>query len=254
MRYVDEVSKQMLGFENVSEKDQLELFDSIYKNDYKLVEGLVIEEELFYQTYSSEVEFSIFQDRINSLLLYLNQNKKFIEEFIETRKKYLERSLSKPISAEMCHTQEEAYYNIENYFNEYLYVSINSLLYTILETTLKNIVDLLADKLGKEFIVSSKNKPIINKYIDFMRIDCNMNINLPNDFWKEIQQLRKIRNQFTHSLNDDLLLQLRGKTNDVTTYKSYLAYDYCIENFGLVCELIEEIEELIRIKYPESSI
>lgn len=88
MRYVDEVSKQALDFENMSEQDQLDFLDSICENDYKLVDGMVIEQELFYQTYSSEIEFSVFQDRINSLLLYLNINKDFIEEFIETRKKY----------------------------------------------------------------------------------------------------------------------------------------------------------------------
>ncbi|MGG4214003.1 hypothetical protein [Paenibacillus polymyxa] len=252
MRYVDEVSKQTLDFENMSEQDQLDFLDSICENDYKLVDGMVIEQELFYQTYSSEIELSVFQDRINSLLFYLNINKDFIEGFIETRKKYLERSLSKPISAEMGHAQEESYYNIENYFTEYLYISIISLLYIILESTLKNIVDLLAHKIGGEFVMSSQNKPVINKYIDFIRRECNMNVNLPKDFWKEIKQLRQIRNQFTHSLKDDLAVHNRGENE--TTYKSYLTHDYCLESFGLVCELIEEIERLLLSKYPESSI
>ncbi|MBL3645622.1 hypothetical protein JMN23_25110 [Bacillus sp. RHFB] len=258
IRYKDEVTKQEEYFKNMSEKEKKFWLDfsSEFEKDNEILKDLVIEQELFFQSYSSEIEFSIFQSRINTLLLYVNQNKDFIDNFVKIRKDNLEKSLLMKISAESAHSQEEAFYDIEEYFNEYLYVSINGILYSLLETTLKNIARLVGEKEEKKIKLSREKKSTIRKYIEFIQEECNLDINLPNEFWVDIELLRKVRNNFTHSLNDDEILnQLKGYTeSNNSLYKSYLTYDFCLKNFGVICEIIEGIEKSLCEKYPESGV
>lgn len=253
MRYKDEVTKQIEYSKKHEGTNELlyELF-SPFEDEMKLINGIEIEEELFYQTYSSEIEFEVFQNRINTLKLYLDQNKNFIDKFVQSRKGNLEKIIEKTNYAEISTFQGEAYYNIEKYFNEYLYVSIIKLLYSILETTLQNIKLLIEEKEGKRFKLSKERKSEVQKYIEIMEKDCNLNLELSDDFWVEFETFKKIRNKVTHFMFDEMLYEIKG--NQKSIYTSYLNYEFCLENLGLVCEIIEKIELEICNKYPESNI
>lgn len=255
MRYKDEITKQKEYFSSLSEEDKKFWIDlaSEFQSDGEILSEIIIEEELLYMTYSSEVEFYIFQSRINTLMLYLKQNKVFIDEFIYRRRKWLSESMLKDVSGEYIDMQSQAFYQIEDYFPEYLYISINGILYSILETTLKNIALLIGEKENKKFELSRERKPTINKYIDFIKKTGGIIIELPNDFWADIELIRKTRNKFTHSLSDDMLIQIKGyNPRQEDSYKKYLTYEICINNISVVCEVIEAIESEIRDKYPES--
>nr|WP_259547287.1 hypothetical protein [Heyndrickxia oleronia] len=125
MRYKDEITRQKEYFSSLSE-DEKKLwlsFASEFERDIEVLSEILIEQELFYMSYSSEVEFFVFQSRINTLLLYLKKNKVFIDEFVQNRRKWLLESLPKNISGEYSLVQSEAFYAIEDYFPEYLYIS-----------------------------------------------------------------------------------------------------------------------------------
>lgn len=212
MRYKDEVTKQEEYLNNNSSEEQRIFLDIVadFDHDTELLPDLIIEQELFYQSYSSEIEFSVFQDRINTLMLYYNKNKNFIDDYVNSSQEKLKESHLKNISGEASLYQTEAFYSIENYFSEYLYISIISLLHSILETTLKNIVLLLGEKENREFKGSYEKKSTIEKYLKFIKDDCKLDFILPNDFWKELNTMRKVRNNFTHSIDDDIINQIRG--------------------------------------------
>ncbi len=123
-----------------------------------------------------------------------------------------------------------------------------------METTLKNIAILIGEKENIKFVLSRERKPTLHKYIDFITKTGGFDIELSNDFWKDIELIRKIRNKFTHSLNDEMLNQLKGYDQHEDSYKKYLNYDFCIYNIGVICEVIKEIETKICNKYPESKI
>lgn len=253
MRFKDEATKQEEYFKSLGKEEKeiwLDIFSG-FKDDRELLNGLEIEQEFFYQTYSSEIEFSVFQDRVNTLMLYFNKNKSFIDDYVSISQEKLNESHSKNISGESSLVQTEAYYNIENYFSEYLYVSIISILYSILETTLKNIALLLGEKENKEFLGSREKNSTIKKYLEFINVDCNLVFNLPNDFWVELNTMRKVRNNFTHSMNDDIINQIRGYKNK-KLYKSFMTYDFSMKCFGVCCELVDVIEQAICKRYPES--
>lgn len=253
MRFKDEAIKQEEYFKSMSKGEKKIWLDfaSGFRDDTEVLKGLEIEQELFFQSYSSEIEFSVFQDRVNTLLLYLKKNKSFIDDYVSISQEKLKESHSKNISGESSLVQTEAFYNIDNYFSEYLYVSIISILYSILETTLKNIVLLLGEKENNEFLGSREKKSTIEKYLKFINVDCNLDFNLPNDFWFELTTMRKVRNNFTHSMDDDIINQIRGYKNK-NSYKSFITYDFSMKCFGVSCELIDEIEQAICKRYPES--
>ncbi len=252
MRYKDEITKQKEYFSSLNDKEKKFWlgFASEFKKDNEILSEILIEQELFYMTHSSEVEFIVFQSRINTLMLYLKKSKEFVDEFIKHRRKWLSESLAKNISGEYIHLQSEAFYEIENYFPEYLFISINGILYSILETTLKNIALLIGEKENKKLVLSRDRKPTLHKYIDFITKIGNFEIELPNDFWKDIELIRKIRNQFTHYLNDEMLNQLKGyDSQNEASYKEYLTFDFCMYNISVICEVIEEIETKVCGKY-----
>ncbi|PFB62847.1 hypothetical protein [Bacillus cereus] len=254
MRYKSAMERYAEEWDEMSVEER-EVFIDIAKGD--LTSNLIIEEELYYQSLSSEFEFAVFESRINSLMLYWKKNKEFIDNYIKVNEEKLITSRLKSRSAEMNHSQEEAYYNIKENFKEYLYISINGILYTLLETTLKNIVNLIAQKEEKKVKLCSNNKSYVDKYIEFLQEECSLGIYLNRQFYKELTLMRKVRNKFTHSLEDEMLQHTRSdcyNTSNRTenSYTSYMNFDHTQKCFSIVCKIIMEIENAVCLKYPES--
>ncbi|PEW76319.1 hypothetical protein CN424_19415 [Bacillus cereus] len=118
MRYKSAMERYDEEWDEMSVEEK-EAFIDIAKGD--LTSNLIIEEELYYQSLSSEFEFEVFESRINSLMLYWKKNKEFIDNYIKVNEEKLITSRLKSKSAEMDHSQEEAYYNIkENFKNIFI--------------------------------------------------------------------------------------------------------------------------------------
>lgn len=254
MRYKSAMERYAEEWGKMSPEEK-ETFINVEKE--VLSSHLIIEEEFYYQSFSSESEFQVFESKINALMLYWKKNKEFIDDYIKVNEEKLKISLLKSISAEMEHSQEESFYSIKENFKEYLYISVNGILYTLLETTLKRLVKLVARMEEKKVKLCSNNQSYINKYITFLREDCDLDICLPRSFWKEIDIMRRVRNKFTHSLEEDMLQYVRSewcKTSNrmENTYNVYLNYQHTLKCFSIVCEIIAEIEKNICLKYPES--
>ncbi|MCU5395970.1 hypothetical protein CN639_24000 [Bacillus toyonensis] len=254
MRYKSAIDRHAEEWEKMSVKEK-EMFMDIAKGD--LSSNLIIEEELYYQSLSTEFEFEVFESRINSLMLYWKKNKEFIDNYIKENEEKLITGRLKSKSAEMDDSQEGAYYSIKENFKEYLYISVNSILYTLLETTLKNIVNLVAQKEEKKVKLCSNNKSYVDKYIAFLQEEYSLGICLNRQFYKELTLMRKVRNKFTHSLEDEMLQHMRSDWYNISnrtenSYTSYMNFDHTLKCFGIVCEIIMEIENAVCLKYPES--
>lgn len=112
---------------------------------------------------------------------------------------------------EMTLIPEEELLSDQKHFNEHLYTSLFTLIYSVFEDFLNQLTSYAAELNGIAVNISPYpgRMPEIQKRLEFLKYSCGLDTNLDKEFRDELHLHRKIRNEFIHSLEEDLPKKVR---------------------------------------------
>jgi hypothetical protein len=130
------------------------------------------------------------------------------------------------------------------------------MLYLILESFIVEVCKDIAYEFNITLTVPHNRNPIIMNYLDFLRDDCDLNINFRKELMEEINLFREIRNCFTHNAGEFRSVASVKKMREfypdnICDNKIYLSYELIIKFFEVVGELIKMIEIAYWEKYEK---
>lgn len=238
--------------EEYSEEDLRWMRDAV-EDDYYDMQKYEIEMEDYYYTYAQSEAFLEFQERINSLKTYLEMTNRYVEQYISWQKKKLDATEQNDATAEFLDVQTDAFLNVKDYFTQFTFMSINSILFSVFETTLNKIAEAVSREEGMPLKFEGKNIPYINRYLMF--IQDPLELELEREIWDKLNFIRKIRNKMIHSLSKDIQSFMNNKLKKILDYdfsvdNKEIDYKFTVTSFEIVCETIERIEDAFIKKYP----
>jgi hypothetical protein len=211
--------------------------------------------------------FYKFSDKINSLRrFWIRSQILFNEDFLQqlNKKNNLESELLSEKDSipdfidveELIENQQETLNEELNfdqqYFVQHIRASVIVFALSLFEDVLKNVANGVAEELKITLQINEGNNSTINKYLEWLRL-YNLNVNLTESEKQKIDLIRKIRNNFIHSINAKLPYYLQNALNDL--FKDYskegsITSDNMVEKTLVV---VSNIVKKIELEYIEFS-
>jgi hypothetical protein len=140
----------------------------------------------------------------------------------------------------------------QQYFVQHIRASVIVFALSLFEDVLKNVANGVAEELKITLQINEGNNSTINKYLEWLRL-YNLNVNLTESEKQKIDLIRKIRNNFIHSINAKLPYYLQNALNDL--FKDYskegsITSDNMVEKTLVV---VSNIVKKIELEYIEFS-
>lgn len=149
--------------------------------------------------------FSDFENRISSLQRYFEMNRNNIEKYLKFSKTELADKKQQNITEKDLRAFSRCYFSDEEYFYEMHYLSILLMLFSLFETLLSEVSNDLSKTQNKKIDnFSDSSLPYVKKYLYFLDKVCKLNLNLDDETLKKLDIIRKLRNNYLHSLEKDI--------------------------------------------------
>ena len=87
----------------------------------------------------------------------------------------------------------------KEYFEQFVFASVLTQLFSIFEAFLLEIIDLLRSELVIQEPVQKENIPLINRYIKWINHSAGADFSISKETWSTLDILREIRNRFVHA-------------------------------------------------------
>ena len=191
---------------------------------------------------NAEAKLFFLKKRIKNSQTFIElcKNKKY-SEAIKLNERYLEDI-------------EEEYVRDKEFLPQFVYQSTIAQTWSILEELLDKLVAILEDCFGRRKCNECFNDKKLPKISIVLKKINNygLAIDLNAEIKERIHLLRKIRNQFVHSLGSDLPQELLSKieTSLLKTKKvSDINYQLCMESLETTKEFSEKIKKAFEKKY-----
>ncbi len=156
--------------------------------------------ETFYQT--EGVFFKPlfeFEEKIASLArfyaLSINTTRQFV---VESQASFAIEKMRRQ-SAELLDLHFSITVSDKDYFEQFVFSSVLTQLFSVFEAFLLEIVDLLKVELAIEDEIAKENIPLVNRYIKWISNKASAEISIPKETWATLDILREVRNRFVHA-------------------------------------------------------
>ncbi len=190
--------------------------------------------------------FSEFETRIASLQRYFEINNTHIKQYINMSKKELQKRKTKDYDDQDIKAFGVCHFADVEYFYEMHYLSILLMLFTLFETLLYDMTKDISKEQDKYIDTDEKTIPYINKYALFLKNECGLNIDIAKDSWNKLNIIRKIRNNYLHSLDKDIpenLQQELTETLGKQKHKITVDEEFISMTFEIIGEIAQEFEK-----------
>ncbi len=190
--------------------------------------------------------FSEFETRIASLQRYFEINNLHIKQYINMSKTELKNRKNSDYDDLDIKAFGVCHFADVEYFYEMHYLSILLMLFTLFETLLFDMTKDISKDQGKYINFSEKEVPYINKYAMFLKEKCGLNIDINKASWNKLNIIRKVRNNYLHSLDKDIPenLQLElAETLGEQKHKITVDEEFISMTFEIIGDIAQEFEK-----------
>ena len=190
--------------------------------------------------------FSDFENRISSLQRYFETNQMHIEDYLKFSKNELNQKKQSVKNPKELAAYGRCYFSDEEYFYEMHYLSVILMVFSLFETLLNDVSTDIAKSEGKWLEDSTdKSLPYIKRYINFLEITCNLKINISDDENKKLDIVRRIRNNYLHSLEKDIPEEIQEelkKLMDLENTKIKVNSEFILMAFQIIGSIAQKLE------------
>lgn len=191
--------------------------------------------------------FSDFENRISSLQRYFETNQLHIEKYLKYSKESLNKKKEEIKNQKELSAYGRCHFSDEEYFYEMHYLSVILMLFSFFENLLSDLsIDVAKseDKWVENYM--DKSLPYIKRYMYFLKEICNLDIEITEEQQKKLDIIRKIRNNYLHSLEkdipDDIQEELK-KVLDLDKNKIRVNPDFIFMSFQIIGEIVQNLEK-----------
>ena len=156
--------------------------------------------ETYYQTEGVFYEpFFVLEQKIASLARFHALSISTAGQFVVESQASLVIETGRKQSAELQDLHFSLTMADKEYFEQFVYASVLTQLFSIFETFLLEIIDLLKSELAIQEPVQKENIPLINRYIKWINHSAEAEFSISKETWSTLDILREIRNRFVHA-------------------------------------------------------
>lgn len=130
----------------------------------------------------------------------------------------------------------------QDYFVQHIRASIIVFTLSLLEDILNEVANGVAEELKIKIQIPEGNNSTINKYLDWLKIN-SLNIDLSESEKLKIDLIRRIRNNFIHSINKKLPYYLQNSLKEL--FDDY-AKEGSITSDNMVEKTLEEVCSIVK--------
>ncbi len=190
--------------------------------------------------------FSDFENRISSLQRYFETNQMHIENYLQYSKDTLNKKKKEIKNQKELAAYGRCHFSDEEYFYEMHYLSVILMLFSLFETLLSDLsIDIAKsqDKWVEDYM--DKSLPYIKRYMYFLTDICKLNIKIDEEQEKKLDIIRKIRNNYLHSLEKDIPEEIQEelkKVLDLDKNKIRINAEFISMAFQIIGEIAQNLE------------
>ncbi len=190
--------------------------------------------------------FSDFENRISSLQRYFETNQMHIEHYLQYSKDTLKQKKKEIKNQKELAAYGRCHFSDEEYFYEMHYLSVILMLFSLFETLLSDLsVDIAKsqDKWVEDYM--DKSLPYIKRYMYFLTDICQLDIKIDDEQEKKLDIIRKIRNNYLHSLEKDIPEEIQEelkKVLDLDKNKIRINSEFISMAFQIIGEIAQNLE------------
>ena len=190
--------------------------------------------------------FSDFENRISSLQRYFETNQIHIENYLKYSKEELNLKKKEIKNQKELAAYGRCYFSDEEYFYEMHYLSVILMLFSLFETLLSDVsVDIA--KSENKWVEDHMDKamPYVRRYLGFLERECKVKVSISEDENKKLDIIRKIRNNYLHSLEKDIPENIQDelkKLMDLEDNKIRVNADFILMAFQIVGGIAQKLE------------
>jgi len=215
-------------------------------------EDILVPIEIYpYPIKVDDSSFTPFYHGINSLYRYFALLEKIIPLHLEQHEEEIDQMLLKPEHIEQGFEKEdfEELAKDQDYFPNFLSVSIISQLFGLLETLLRQVAQTVGETKGESVVLSEKNIPYLEKCLNYLQSATGLVIIKDTERNRVINTARSIRNKYLHELSRDLpeniRVHLAELIEDIKDSPEQQIYHMTEESFRAIASLALEVQELV---------
>ncbi len=133
----------------------------------------------------------------------------------------------------------------QDYFVQHIRASIIVFTLSLLEDILNEVANGVATELSIKVQIQDGNNSTINKYLDWLKMN-SLNVELSESEKLKIDLIRRIRNNFIHSINKKLPYYLQNSLkelfNDYAKEGSITSDNMVEKTLNEICSIVKQIE------------
>ncbi|HRG61047.1 MAG TPA: hypothetical protein PLU59_03775 [Aliarcobacter cryaerophilus] len=190
--------------------------------------------------------FSDFENRISSLQRYFETNQIHIENYLKFSKDELNQKKKEVKNQKELAAYGRCYFSDEEYFYEMHYLSVILMIFSLFETLLSDVsVDIAKSENKWVEDHMDKSLPYIKRYINFLEFECKVKLPISDDEQKKLDIIRKIRNNYLHSLEKDIPEEIQEELKrlmDIDDNKIKVNADFILMTFQIVGGIAQKLE------------
>jgi hypothetical protein len=191
--------------------------------------------------------FSEFENRISSLQRYFETNQLHIKNYLEHSKDALNKKKKETINQKELAAYGRCHFSDEEYFYEMHYLSVVLMLFSFFENLLSDLsIDIAKseDKWIENYM--DKSLPYIKRYLNFLIKECQLSINITEEQQNKLDIIRKIRNNYLHSLEKDIPYEIQEELKNILELdknKIRVNADFILMSFKIIGEIVSDLEK-----------
>lgn len=228
-------------------KKEEEIKDEVIHNEFIDPYSYCIVNPYFKSSEDFSKIFSDFENRISSLQRYFETNQMHIEHYLKYSKDTLNQKKKEISDPKELAAYGRCHFSDEEYFYEMHYLSVILMLFSLFENLLSDL-SLDIAKSQDKWIEDHMNKslPYIKRYIYFLKDICKIDISITEEQDKKLDIIRKIRNNYLHSLEKDIPEEIQEelkKVLDLDKNKIRVNSDFISMAFQIIGEIAQNLEQ-----------
>lgn len=191
--------------------------------------------------------FSDFENRISSLQRYFETNQLHIKNYLKFSKESLNQKKKEIMNKKELAAYGRCHFSDEEYFYEMHYLSVILMMFSLFENLLSDLsIDVAKSENKRIENYMDKSLPYINRYLNFLTNECNLDIFISEDQYSQIDIIRKIRNNYLHSLEKDIPEEIQEELKTVLELdknKIRINSDFILMSFRLIGDIVTNLEK-----------